>query len=167
MSFGLCWIVIDPLIEWTGFIKNKQPAARHGFGSTHQAAASRHPEPRKSVNMKSALSIEKLPKYASMSEVMLTDVCSVIMAVSCWNDRQNETENKFVYFLLIPICYPCSEKLHGMQEWRKATRQGGHNNKTWYRWFDSILLYSDAAMRQSAIRSPLYRQGYYWYSEKT
>lgn len=47
MSFGLCWIVIDPLIEWTGFIKNKQPAARHGFGSTHQAAASRHPEPKK------------------------------------------------------------------------------------------------------------------------
>lgn len=82
MSFGLCWIVIDPLIEWTGFIKNKQPAARHGFGSTHQAAASRHPEPRKSVNMKPALSIEKLPKYVSMSEVMLTDVCSVIMAVS-------------------------------------------------------------------------------------
>ena len=63
MSFGLRWIVIDSLAEWTGFIKIKQPAVRRGFGSTYQAAASRHPEPRKSVNTKPALSIAKLSQY--------------------------------------------------------------------------------------------------------
>ena len=63
MFFGLNWIVIDPMAEWTGFIKNKQPAVRHGFGSTYQAAASRHPEPRESVNTKPVSSIAKLSKY--------------------------------------------------------------------------------------------------------
>lgn len=129
MSFGLRWIVIDPLIEWTGFIKNKQPAARHGFGSTHQAAASRHPEPKKPAGVNIAEFIQTVRSY----KVMLAGVCSVVMAVSCRKSRQFVSIN-YLGFISVFQILNCSQQMKmfdcSLQKWRNVDALRRPHNMT-------------------------------------